>query len=564
MTTKSISQDKKPLQLESGLPADIQKKIKRIESAESITQAENTAQQLLSLLKNEGYLFASLDSIWESNAHYHIQLYTGNKLIWGNIDADSLSTAVLQKSFQKAQYKTARWEELSNWKKSIEDFYASNGAPDTQLQITPKLASAQQVDLQIRVEQGAYYVFDTLKVISNGKLNIKKSFFQKYIGIEKGDEFSTEKMELIQDRLKQLAFLQLEEEPSVSLKNEKAYVELKLKKRKANQLDGMLGLMPSENANGSTDYTLTGHILLDIYNPLMTGKHFKLDWQQPDKSSQQLEVLYEHPVFLKKEKLDLEGFLSFQKNDTIFFNANRGLALHYRVSGKKKIGLFMDWESSQSYLDEREEDETTELLDSDYRWIKLGVQYAYNNLDDPFLPKKGSHLLLKMGLGQKELHSLSEEEKLLVENVNPLQSEMSLQYQSYRKLGKTSILKLAFNSSSLFGDQILQNDLYRIGGLKTLRGFDEQSLWVSSYLISTAEAQFFMQNNSYVFLFNDFAWLHDQAVRKESWLANGFGAGISLQSEIGIFQLVYSLGWQEDVPINLQNAKIHFGYRARF
>jgi len=44
----------------------------------------------------------------------------------------------------------------------------------------------------------------------------------------------------------------------------------------------------------------------------------------------------------------------------------------------------------------------------------------------------------------------------------------------------------------------------------------------------------------------------------------GFGAGMNLQTRAGIFTIIYAMGRQFDNPVNIGNAKMHFGYISRF
>ena len=45
---------------------------------------------------------------------------------------------------------------------------------------------------------------------------------------------------------------------------------------------------------------------------------------------------------------------------------------------------------------------------------------------------------------------------------------------------------------------VFENELYRIGGLKTLRGFDEDSIFASFYTIGPLETRYLLERNSSV------------------------------------------------------------------
>jgi hemolysin activation/secretion protein len=110
------------------------------------------------------------------------------------------------------------------------------------------------------------------------------------------------------------------------------------------------------------------------------------------------------------------------------------------------------------------------------------------------------------------------------------------------------------------GENTFQNELLRIGGLKTLRGFDEESIFTTSYSIFTLEYRFLLEQNSYIYLFGDGAWYENNNVKEYvNDTPIGFGAGISFETKAGIFSINYALGKQFDNPIQLRSGKIHFG-----
>jgi len=93
-----------------------------------------------------------------------------------------------------------------------------------------------------------------------------------------------------------------------------------------------------------------------------------------------------------------------------------------------------------------------------------------------------------------------------------------------------------------------------------LRGFDEESIYASSFSILTLEYRFILEQNSYLYVFGDGAWYENNEVsRYIQDTPFGFGAGISFETKAGIFSINYALGKQFSNPIELRSGKIHFG-----
>ena len=103
------------------------------------------------------------------------------------------------------------------------------------------------------------------------------------------------------------------------------------------------------------------------------------------------------------------------------------------------------------------------------------------------------------------------------------------------------------------------------GGIKSLRGVDEASIYCSSFGIGTVEYRFLFEENSNVFVFFDQAWIEDRTLDVNlSDTPMGFGAGTSFETKAGIFSLTYALGRQFNNPIELRGGKVHFGFTSLF
>jgi outer membrane protein insertion porin family len=147
----------------------------------------------------------------------------------------------------------------------------------------------------------------------------------------------------------------------------------------------------------------------------------------------------------------------------------------------------------------------------------------------------------------------------------------SYQYQSegtinfYVPIAKKSCIKLGVQGATVLSKQIFRNELLRIGGLKTLRGFDEESIYASSYVIPTLEYRFLFEQNSSIVLFTEAAWYENNSVKNYiTDMPYSAGAGINFETKAGIFSLNYALGSQFGNPFDLRTGKIHFGIVNQF
>jgi outer membrane translocation and assembly module TamA len=135
----------------------------------------------------------------------------------------------------------------------------------------------------------------------------------------------------------------------------------------------------------------------------------------------------------------------------------------------------------------------------------------------------------------------------------------------YFFLSHASTLKLGFNGGVYNSPSTYRNELFRIGGYKLLRGFDEESILASQYAVGTLEYRYLMGLNSFLFTFLDGGWAkNDVPGYNLNNVFLGFGLGLAFETKAGIFNISYALGKRDDTNFNFHDAKIHLGYVSFF
>jgi outer membrane translocation and assembly module TamA len=132
----------------------------------------------------------------------------------------------------------------------------------------------------------------------------------------------------------------------------------------------------------------------------------------------------------------------------------------------------------------------------------------------------------------------------------------------YFPLGKMSTFKATANIGFLESPQNFQNELFRIGGYKILRGFDEESIYANQYAVFSGEYRYLLGTNSYFFGFSDLGFTKTKfnAVQYSNSFISG-GIGLEFETKFGLLNLSYAVGKRNDVNFDIRNSsKIHFGY----
>ena len=275
---------------------------------------------------------------------------------------------------------------------------------------------------------------------------------------------------------------------------------------------------------------------------------------------------------LTKEK---KAFATKRKIDTIeealdgadmFLGLSRGghkIGIRYILKGNDYFKLFFHNKSS-SLLSQAGFSTLTVLPSyADVSSQLYGIETYNANLDYLLNPRKGYQVKISGSLGNKTIKKNPQIDEKLYEDLD-LKSTLynaELNANYYFPITKRSIIKLATKNSYTFNENLFENELLRVGGLLTLRGFDEESIFASFYTIETLEYRYILEQNSYLYLFFDGAYYENDRIEKfVSDRPYGFGAGMSFETKAGIFSISYALGKQFNNPIKFSSAKIHFGF----
>ena len=113
----------------------------------------------------------------------------------------------------------------------------------------------------------------------------------------------------------------------------------------------------------------------------------------------------------------------------------------------------------------------------------------------------------------------------------------------------------------LYNDELLTNELYRLGGLNSIRGFNEKEFFAKNYLSSRIELRSFFEQGSYLYVF------YDQLFYKRDALTDspiGLGLGFALETRSGQFNFALASGNSNQQSISFDELRAHFGYTATF
>ncbi len=520
----------------------------------------------LKFLHEEGYLLATVKKVSFDGNKAVANLSIGERFEWLTLEPGNIEKSLLRKiGYSEKDFlgKPFRIKAFTRLEEKLLSYAEENGYPFASLKVDSLMIVDNQLEAILQFDTGPPIRFDSLQI--RGTTRAKQKFLEKYLGITQGALFDQKRVRDIGRALNNLSYLRLLEPPRLTFQNSEATIFLNLEERKINQLDGIIGFLPNSSNTGR--FLVTGQFDVELFNPFGSGRHIGIHWQKLNTNSQSLALDYEQPNIFKGP-LDLDLDFDFLKEDTLFTNRTLRVDLNYRLSGTASFSAYSDFKTTNLLATSIYEGitELPDLVDFDFN--SYGLRFNWQKFDDAFLPKDGLRLSIEGSAGNKKIVQNNGIAAELYQGVRLKTFQYTFNFlgEKYTKLGNQLTLLNRLQLGEVFNDRLFRNDAYRLGGFNSIRGFNENFFFATSYAFLTTEFRFFLDEFSYLSLFGDLARLKSEFEGTDQTFSPvGLGAGISFSTNAGIFNFVYALGSGGDgTGINLSLSKVHFGYVSRF
>jgi outer membrane protein assembly factor BamA len=547
------------LEVDAGNQQQNMKQIEYKKKFNSQKELDNEINKILWQLFDNAYLLASIDSTAKQGNVVKAYFALGNQYQWAQLSKGNVDEGVLsQVGFREKLYrnKPFYYKEVSKLLERLIRYYENNGYPFAAIKLDSVQISSDKIFAKLMLSKNKKIVIDS--IVMNGNAKISEVFLYNYLGIKPGNVYNESQIIKVNTKLAELPFVSSTQSAMVVFTEKQNKLQLFLNKKRASQFDGILGILP-DNVTGKILFT--GDVRLKVQNALSRGELIDLNWRRLQTQTQDLKVQVVYP-FLLKTPFGVDYSFKLYKRDTTFIDVNQSIGIQYLFTGGNYFKVFYTNKTSNLLSTETYKDYNTLPPIADVRNNLYGIGIRWEKLDYRLNPRKGFAVNANISAGTKNIRKNAG----LKDTVYTAIKLSSTQYLGdvnaslFISVFQRSTIKLGVQAAFINGASVFQNELYRIGGLKTLRGFDEESIFASTYSIFTLEYRLLLEQNSYLYIFGD------QALYEKVNLNNyvndhpfGFGAGISFETKAGIFSISYALGKQFDNPIQLRSGKVHFG-----
>lgn len=523
-------------------------------------------ENILLTLQYKGYLLASADTIYSDSSTVTAVisengLYKTARLRLGNLDPSlAAHLGISEKLYFNKPF---RYKEVARSLEKIIIHYENNGYPFASVSLDSIEIHEQQLSAVIQVKKNKLFKIDSIKVIGSARVN--PSFLYRYLSIRPGMAYNEEAMKGLSQKIRQLPFVEEKQGQRVQLTERTNKLILFLDKKNASQFDGIIGLLPDATTRKTV---VTGDVKLKLVNGVLrNGETFDLEWRRLQSQTQDFSGRIIYP-YLFGTPVGTDYQLKIYRKDTTFIDITHNAGLQYYFHGLNNFKIFYK-HRNLNLISSSGLEFITSLPDyADVTTRSYGAGIFLEKLDYRFNPRRGIAVTLNGQTGNRSIRKNSQINEQVYDGLllRSIQFQVDGAIAGYIQLKNNSVLKIGVQGASVFGNSTLfKNEVFRIGGLKTLRGFDEESIFASTYIIPTLEYRFLFSRNSHLLLFAEGAWYEDRSNRQYiKDMPVSAGAGVNFETKAGILSLNYALGNQFGNGFDLRNGKIHFGLTALF
>ena len=469
-------------------------------------------------------------------------IYYWQSISRGNVPFNVLDDAGIKLSRYKNM--PVNFNELVQDMNQIIVYYENNGYPFAEIQLTDVVFDDNHISTSFLLNENPYYQFDS--IIMKGDLKLNPAYLRNYLGIKKHEPYNEERVSNISDMMRKNEFIEEIRPAELGFKDQSVDVYTYLRKEPANLINGILGIAPG---NEIDNLQLTGNVKLHLINAFRQGEVIDIDWQKLESSSQRLYTGFGYP-YLFGTPIGMGIDFDLYKQDSSFLTIHTKVSGKYHFKGSNHVYLYYKNRSSRII------NQGNALNIRGYATNMYGFGLDWNSLDNLYNPSRGSIVNGSFATGHKVMSQTDKRSS---------QIESNMRLTTFIPFLNHFTIKLEGDYGGIYGKHLYTNELMRLGGLTTIRGFDDNSIFASQYGIFTLEVRYLFQSMSNIHLFWDGSYYEREGeTMRTSDTPYSIGTGFMLSTNSGIFSFTYAVGKQFNNPLKPLEGKIHVGYINRF
>ena len=406
-------------------------------------------------------------------------------------------------------------KQLRNFINELNNFYSSNGFPFNCVQFKPNFTIKDTIYSNLEIKTNDLRIIDN--VIIKGYEKFPKNFIRNYIGIRKNRPVNLISLKKIDTLINELDFVSTSRPSQLLFTDTKSELYLNLKKQNVNEFDGFIGF-----TNKEKKIELSGNLKIQLKNNFNYGESVSIRYVNDESKQETFETNISAP-FIFNLPMQLNYNLNYFRKDSTFSNTYQFLKLDYIINNQLRSGIEYDFRKSNTL--------TKTINQEDYESKFVGVSIKNQKL---LRRKRGTDwnylINSKIKFGKRTAENYDSKQLIL---------EASILKNFF--LNDKNHIQARFKINHLKSNNYLENELFRTGGVNSIRGFEENSILTNSFLLVNLEYTYGLNDELSVYPLFDLMHTANKIQRTIENLY-AFGLGLKIKKNNYNLDLNYTVG----------------------
>lgn len=506
------------------------------------------SDSLTAKLHKVGYIDTKLlQIIKENDWAYTASYYVGVRVNWIKIyfDKEILTNKEISSITEKVNedHFFVKFTNIPYILNKLNSNRIERGNPFSRLWLSDfEKGDENSMSAKLNIDDGDPRTLDT--IIIKGYEKFPRSYLTYYAGIKPGRVFNKNKLVDQNEILNNLGFVSTSKPPEVLFRKKRTWVYFYLNKENSNLFDGILGFSTNP---GTQKLEFDGYLNLTLTNNLNFGEQLLINYKADGNEQQNFRIKTILPYILSTP-IGLGAELKIFKRDSSFVTTEQQVRTSYQINPASSI--YTGYKGAISSKLSDESNTSNNIEDYKAHYGTLGVDYYRHQISN-FFPIKTS-ITIESEFGSRKFRSEKERQQRLSSTLGHIMN-----------LNEKNSIFIQNNSSILISDTFLENELFRFGGIDSMRGFTENSIDATLFSALNTEYRYLLTSSMVVHSIIDLGYFENQLIHQKEKLYS-FGLGFGIRTKAGIFRLLIANGKSEDQEFKLSATKIHLSLSSYF
>lgn len=385
----------------------------------------------------------------------------------------------------------------------------------------------------------------------DNKTNFPKSHTNQINKKYKNKIFNKSTIEEIHNEFEKFRFITQVKYPEILLTKDSTKIYIYLEKRKSNTFDGFIGFSNNDNKK----IKFNGYLDIALENMLGAGEEFSIYWKSDENKQKTFNTSIEIP-YLFNSPLEIKANLAIFKQDSTFQNTKTSIDLGYLIDYSSRI--YMGYQSTES--SDIQNTNSEQLSDYKNYYLTSSFEYTKNDYNNIIFQKK-SAFSTTIGIGKRQINNQYATSKPIKQFFINIDADHTFY------LNRKNNINIKSQNYFLQSDKYIINELYRFGGTKSIRGFEENSLQANLFTSILTEYRYVLSTSLYLHSIIDYAIYTDKSTTDKSNQKTeliALGLGLGLQTKNGLLKFALASGNTKNQKLNFYNTIVHICYNVKF